>query len=49
MLSTEGFRAVVWTDVMQGIVMFLGVILMLGHGIVAGRWTRSHATRKLER
>ena len=25
-----GFRAVVWTDVMQGIVMFLGVILMLG-------------------
>ncbi|MCA9135212.1 MAG: hypothetical protein KDB00_00600 [Planctomycetales bacterium] len=25
-----GFRAVVWTDVMQGIVMFVGVILMLG-------------------
>lgn len=25
-----GFRAVVWTDVMQGIVMFIGVILMLG-------------------
>lgn len=24
-----GFRAVVWTDVMQGIVMFVGVILML--------------------
>lgn len=25
-----GFRAVVWTDVMQGIVMFVGVLLMLG-------------------
>jgi len=25
-----GFRAVVWTDVMQGIVMFIGVLLMLG-------------------
>lgn len=25
-----GFRAVVWTDVMQGIVMFVGVVLMLG-------------------
>lgn len=25
-----GFRAVVWTDVMQGIVMLVGVILMLG-------------------
>jgi sodium/pantothenate symporter len=25
-----GFRAVVWTDVMQGIVMFLGVVVMLG-------------------
>lgn len=25
-----GFRAVVWTDVMQGIVMFGGVLLMLG-------------------
>lgn len=25
-----GFRAVVWTDVMQGIVMFLGVLVMLG-------------------
>lgn len=24
-----GFRAVVWTDVMQGIVMFVGVVLML--------------------
>lgn len=24
-----GFRAVVWTDVMQGIIMFVGVILML--------------------
>ena len=25
-----GFRAVVWTDVMQGIIMFLGVLVMLG-------------------
>jgi Na+/proline symporter len=25
-----GFRAVVWTDVMQGIVMFFGVVVMLG-------------------
>jgi sodium/pantothenate symporter len=25
-----GFRAVVWTDVMQGIVMLVGVVLMLG-------------------
>ena len=25
-----GFRAVVWTDVMQGIIMFLGVVLLLG-------------------
>ena len=30
-----GFHAVVWTDVMQGIVMFVGVILMLG---LAGGW-----------
>src|SRR6056297_1158529 len=28
-----GFRAVVWTDVMQGIVMFVGVLLMLGLAI----------------
>ncbi len=41
-----GFRAVVWTDVMQGIVMFLGVILMLGLALwqVGGL---SNATRKL--
>ena len=25
-----GFRAVVWTDVMQGVVMFVGVLLLLG-------------------
>ena len=25
-----GFRAVVWTDVLQGIVMFVGVVLLLG-------------------
>ena len=43
-----GFRAVVWTDVMQGIVMFLGVILMLGMALwqVGGLET---ATRKLEK
>jgi sodium/pantothenate symporter len=28
-----GFRAVVWTDVMQGIVMFVGVVLMLGFAL----------------
>jgi len=41
-----GFRAVVWTDVMQGIVMFLGVILMLGMALwqVGGLEV---ATRKL--
>ncbi|MAI31790.1 MAG: hypothetical protein CMM07_08975 [Rhodopirellula sp.] len=43
-----GFRAVVWTDVMQGIVMFLGVILMLGMALwqVGGL---EAATRKLEK
>ncbi|MAI72525.1 MAG: hypothetical protein CMM01_16685 [Rhodopirellula sp.] len=43
-----GFRAVVWTDVMQGIVMFVGVILMLGMALwqVGGLET---ATRKLEK
>ena len=42
-----GFRAVVWTDVMQGIVMFAGVILMLGMALwqVGGL---DNATRKLE-
>ncbi len=28
-----GFRAVVWTDVMQGIIMFLGVVLLLGFAL----------------
>ncbi|MBL4883650.1 MAG: hypothetical protein JKY95_03810 [Planctomycetaceae bacterium] len=28
--SMGGFRAVVWTDVLQGIVMFVGVLVMLG-------------------
>lgn len=28
--SMGGFRAVVWTDVLQGIVMFAGVLIMLG-------------------
>ena len=43
-----GFRAVVWTDVMQGIVMFLGVILMLGMALwqVGGL---EKATRQLEK
>lgn len=43
-----GFRAVVWTDVMQGIVMFVGVILMLGMALwqVGGL---ENATRKLEK
>ncbi|MEM8666459.1 MAG: hypothetical protein AAGG48_03015 [Planctomycetota bacterium] len=41
-----GFRAVVWTDVMQGIVMLVGVILMLGLALwqVGGL---SNATRRL--
>ncbi|MCO8124034.1 hypothetical protein NHH03_19980 [Stieleria sp. TO1_6] len=41
-----GFRAVVWTDVMQGVVMFVGVILMLGLTLyqVGGL---SNATRKM--
>ncbi|MGB0599009.1 MAG: sodium:solute symporter family transporter [Rubripirellula sp.] len=41
-----GFRAVVWTDVMQGIVMFVGVILMLGLALwqVGGL---TNATRQL--
>ncbi len=29
-VSYGGFRAVVWTDVMQGVIMFLGVVVMLG-------------------
>ncbi len=43
-----GFRAVVWTDVMQGIVMFVGVILMLGLAL----WQAGgleNATRKIAR
>jgi sodium/pantothenate symporter len=41
-----GFRAVVWTDVMQGIVMFVGVVLMLGLALwqVGGL---SNATRQM--
>ncbi|MGI9469978.1 MAG: sodium:solute symporter family transporter [Rubripirellula sp.] len=41
-----GFRAVVWTDVMQGIVMFGGVIVMLGLALwqVGGL---ENATRKM--
>ena len=41
-----GFRAVVWTDVMQGIIMFLGVVLLL---ILALRLTGGleAATRQL--
>ncbi|RMG32219.1 MAG: hypothetical protein D6725_18180 [Planctomycetota bacterium] len=41
-----GFHAVVWTDVMQGIVMVLGVLLMLPLAVwEAGGLT--HATRRL--
>ena len=40
-----GFRAVVWTDVMQGVIMFLGVALMLVFALVQvgglGNATRS--------
>ncbi|QDT13262.1 sodium:solute symporter family transporter [Planctomycetes bacterium K23_9] len=41
-----GFRAVVWTDVMQGIVMFAGVLIMLAMSLyqVGGL---SNATRQL--
>ncbi|NNE00531.1 MAG: hypothetical protein HKN47_24715, partial [Pirellulaceae bacterium] len=41
-----GFRAVVWTDVMQGIVMFVGVLVMLGMALyqVGGM---ASATRQL--
>lgn len=41
-----GFRAVVWTDVMQGIIMFLGVVLLL---VFAIRFTggMGAATRQL--
>jgi sodium/pantothenate symporter len=43
-----GFRAVVWTDVMQGIIMFAGVVIMLGLVLVqTGGLTR--ATRILEK
>jgi sodium/pantothenate symporter len=28
-----GFRAVVWTDVMQGVIMFLGVVFLLGFAL----------------
>ncbi len=43
-----GFRAVVWTDVMQGIVMFVGVLLMLGMALyqVGGL---ENATRKMQK
>ncbi len=43
-----GFRAVVWTDVMQGIVMFVGVLVML----VLALWQvggLENATRKMAR
>jgi sodium/pantothenate symporter len=41
-----GFRAVVWTDVLQGVVMFVGVVLMLGFALnqVGGL---ANATRKM--
>ena len=41
-----GFRAVVWTDVMQGVVMFVGVLLMLALALsqVGGL---SNATRQM--
>ncbi len=41
-----GFRAVVWTDVMQGIVMILGVIIMLGL-VLWQTGGLGNATRKL--
>ncbi len=41
-----GFRAVVWTDVMQGIVMFAGVVVMLGLAVYQVGGLTS-ATRKM--
>lgn len=42
-----GFRAVVWTDVMQGIIMFLGVVIMIGLALAQvgglGKATRAMA------
>ena len=43
-----GFRAVVWTDMMQGIIMGLGVLLMLGFVLVQVGGL-SNATRELAR
>ncbi|MGK0185113.1 MAG: sodium/pantothenate symporter [Verrucomicrobiales bacterium] len=43
-----GFRAVVWTDVMQGIIMFAGVLIMFGL-VMAQTGGLTRATRTLEK
>lgn len=43
-----GFRAVVWTDVMQGVIMFAGVLIMLGL-VLAQTGGLTKATRTLEK